>query len=109
MFGSGNGLFGLGDTGFGRFVNRASETVGGALESGAEFIARLPNELIETGENLGNSIFGGGRTQDEFVDQGREFQARRAGGSIGSLINNNFETIALFGALLAAVAIFSNK
>lgn len=109
MFG-GTGFLGLGGTGFGNFVTNTSNTLQSAVSRGAEFVSRLPADLIEAGESLGGQIFDTqGQTQQQFIQQGRDFQAKQAGGNAGQFINDNFGIIAFAGAMLALVAVLSGK
>lgn len=109
MFG-GTGFLGLGGTGFGDFITNTTNTIESAVSRGAEFVSRLPNDLISAGQNLGNQIFDtDAPTQQQFIEQGREFRAQQAGGSFGSFINQNFSMIAFFGAFIALVAMLSKK
>jgi hypothetical protein len=109
-FFGGNGFLGLGGTGFGNFVENTANSLSSAVQSGATFISRLPNELIQAGEQLGGRIYDtSGQTQQEFINQGRDFTARQTGGNVGSFLNNNFGMLAFFGGVLALIAVLSKK
>lgn len=110
MFG-GTGFLGLGGTGFGDFVSNVSFDIEKGLEQTTDFISKLPSEIIEIGEGLGQRIFGVGSspTAQRFEQEGREFQQSRIGSQAGDLIGGNIEKILLFGGLGIAVFFLSGK
>lgn len=79
IFGGDSGIFGSNG-----FFARAARTIGNVFETGAEFVASLPNEIIDFGRGLGEGIFGGAsgtadRLAEPFQREGAEFVEREAG------------------------------
>lgn len=100
------GIFG-GDTGiFGGngFFARAAQSIGNVFEQSADFVISLPNEIIDFGRNLGETIFGGAsgafeRLADPFQREGAEFVEREAG-IRGAGFLRDFGPLIILGALI---------
>lgn len=90
------------------FFARAARTIGNVFEQGADFVASLPNEIIDFGRDLGGRIFGGASQASAtvaapFEREGAEFARREAGVRASGFLAENGLLIAL-GALIIFLA-----